>query len=426
MILLRLPLMLAILLYQSILLAIGQIWANKLRSILTTIGIVIGVASVTLVIGALTGLQAAVLADMESFGTNKIFISPDWPSGTGPLKNARWRLIRYKPELFTDMLQHCSALSAYYCRVDNSYTTSPPALSPRITSMSSASIPPGTRSSCRTVIAGRELNFIDEDEERPVCLINEALRRPSSIAPCACVGGSIQIGNRRYIIVGILQKPADSELFGPMGSDSEVIVPFSCLYNNYSWIQITAAAQSASANPSKLSRKLNFILRQARHISASGDEDECFPRRLQPERAAWAEQVNSIILVITEVATGLVGVSLIVGGVGIMNIMLVSVSERTREIGLRKAVGARPAAILMQFLVEAITLCFFGGAIGVAMGIGLTYFARTLPIHLQKAAVPLWAIALSFGFAASVGLIFGMFPAIKASRLDPIEAIRHE
>jgi putative ABC transport system permease protein len=205
-----------------------------------------------------------------------------------------------------------------------------------------------------------------------------------------------------------------------MGSGSEVIVPFSCLYNKWSWIEVTAAAQSAGQSVEAVAQT-TFYLRQARHIRP-GDDDTF--RVDYAERGV--EQVNSIILVITEVATGLVGVSLIVGGVGIMNIMLVSVSERTREIGLRKAVGAPPAAILMQFLVEAITLCFFGGAIGVAIGIGLTYFARTLPIHLTKATVPFWAISLAFGFAASVGLIFGMFPAIKASRLDPIEAIRHE
>jgi len=110
-----------------------------------------------------------------------------------------------------------------------------------------------------------------------------------------------------------------------------------------------------------------------------------------------------------------------------MNIMLVSVSERTREIGLRKAVGARPAAILLQFLVEAVMLCFFGGMIGLLGGQGLTTLVRSIPAaHLEKAYIPAWAVALSFGFAAAVGLIFGMFPAIKAARLDPIEALRHE
>jgi putative ABC transport system permease protein len=129
------------------------------------------------------------------------------------------------------------------------------------------------------------------------------------------------------------------------------------------------------------------------------------------------------------VAGCIVGISLVVGGIGIMNIMLVSVSERTREIGLRKAVGATPSAILMQFLLEAVTLCFVGGAIGIVGGQAFAVLG-TLGLRAKEIdvtlAVPLWAIVMSFAFSAVVGVVFGMFPAIKASRLDPIEALRHE
>jgi len=124
---------------------------------------------------------------------------------------------------------------------------------------------------------------------------------------------------------------------------------------------------------------------------------------------------------------GIVAISLLVGGIGIMNIMLSSVSERTREIGLRKAMGARPAVILMQFLVEAVTLCLVGGAIGLVIGNGLILGLKLMPKSpLAEASVPLWAVALSVGFSAATGVIFGMFPAMKAARLDPIEALRHE
>jgi putative ABC transport system permease protein len=132
-------------------------------------------------------------------------------------------------------------------------------------------------------------------------------------------------------------------------------------------------------------------------------------------------------MMVTLVAGGIVGVSLLVGGVGIMNIMLVSVSERTREIGLRKAVGAKRSAILTQFLIEAIVLCFVGGFVGVGLGQLLTMAIGNIPnAELDMAYIPLWAVALSFAFAGSVGIFFGMFPAIKAARLDPIEALRHE
>src|SRR5690606_32094708 len=141
----------------------------------------------------------------------------------------------------------------------------------------------------------------------------------------------------------------------------------------------------------------------------------------------FLQQFNQIAGVVTMVAAAVVGISLVVGGVGIMNIMLVSVSERTREIGLRKAVGARPAVVLVQFLIEAVVLCLVGGFIGLIFGEIMTLGLRRIPgAGLESAAIPPWAIILSFGFSAAVGVVFGMFPAIKASRLDPIVALRHE
>ena len=149
-----------------------------------------------------------------------------------------------------------------------------------------------------------------------------------------------------------------------------------------------------------------------------------------PDAAAidqFIEQFKALAAGITAVAGGIVGVSLLVGGIGIMNIMLVAVSERTREIGLRKAVGATPVAILSQFLLEAVVLCILGGLIGLACGQALAFVISSIPnAGLEEASIPGWAVAMSFGFSGAVGVLFGMFPAIKASRLDPIEALRHE
>jgi putative ABC transport system permease protein len=167
---------------------------------------------------------------------------------------------------------------------------------------------------------------------------------------------------------------------------------------------------------------MHFFLRQRRHLRL--EDPDTFRIEVVQQ---FIDKFKQIATTMTLVAGGVVGISLIVGGVGIMNIMLVSVSERTREIGLRKAVGARPSAILLQFLVEAVMLCCMGGALGVLGGAGLTKLIANIPgAHLDRATIPGWAIAVSFGFAASVGLIFGMFPAIKAAQLDPIEALRHE
>jgi putative ABC transport system permease protein len=191
-------------------------------------------------------------------------------------------------------------------------------------------------------------------------------------------------------------------------------------------INVIAACRSPELSEDARA-ELRFFLRRARKV-AIGDPDNFRIDAIQE----YVDNFRNIASVMTVVATGIVGISLLVGGVGIMNIMFVSVSERTREIGLRKAVGARPGAILLQFLIEAVMICLMGGLIGVVIGqvmtSGLAYIARTsIPdLKLAEAYIPMWAIGLSFGFSAAVGLVFGMFPAIKAARLDPIEALRHE
>jgi putative ABC transport system permease protein len=174
-------------------------------------------------------------------------------------------------------------------------------------------------------------------------------------------------------------------------------------------------AQDASAEITRVLRKVRGL--------ASGDSDTFRVQAIDQ----FIDQFKSIASGITAVAGGIVGISLLVGGIGIMNIMLVSVSERTREIGLRKAVGATPSAILLQFLLEAVTLCLVGGLVGVLIGQTFALAVSSIPgAKMENASVPAWAVALAFVFSAGVGVVFGMFPAIKASRLDPIEALRHE
>jgi putative ABC transport system permease protein len=166
---------------------------------------------------------------------------------------------------------------------------------------------------------------------------------------------------------------------------------------------------------------MKFFLRRTRNVKP-GEPDTFMVESLK----SAIQTFNNISLVVTLVAGGIVGISLLVGGVGIMNIMLVSISERTKEIGLRKAVGAKRSAILTQFLVEAVILCFVGGLVGVGVGKLLTFAIASMNPLLDKTYIPAWAIVLSFAFAGTVGICFGMFPAIKAARLDPIEALRHE
>jgi putative ABC transport system permease protein len=404
--------------WQSAFLALGQIWANKLRAILTTVGIVIGVASVTAVIAALTGLKANVLSEFESFGTNKIFIIPRPPEGSTRI--FRWADLRFEPELFDGMLDHCPSVRTFTRTVSDNRTISHG--SKREQDVDIQGIDPAWHDiENRAITLGRRFTWNDENQAKAVCLINTKLQELLGLPPDP-TGSAVLIGDRRYTVVGVVETRSETSMFrGRNASGSECYIPFSTAYRPGYSIFVTAACRSPDVSE-EARAEITFYLRKKRHI-ALGQPDNFRIEAVEK----YLQQFNSIATAVTMVASGIVGISLLVGGVGIMNIMLVSVSERTREIGLRKAVGARPSAILLQFLVEAVVLCLMGGLVGLLGGQGLASIMAAIPgAKLEKASIPLWAVGLSFGFSALVGLIFGMFPAIKAARLDPIEALRHE
>jgi putative ABC transport system permease protein len=408
-----------LLVYQSIALALGQIWVNKARSVLTMLGIIIGVASVAAVIAALTGLRTKVLADFESIGTNKLFVAPERPR-IGPKRNASWQMIAFRPEQFERLLAECPSIKMFtrvawsQRKVQSGDRT--------VDQVSIIGIDPSWHEiENRFVTDGRPFSTIDDQQGRPVCLINPQVRDKLHLDR-DCVGQTILIGGHRYSIVGIVE-PRPETAFLPTGeSGLEILVPFSHWWRRHPGGMFVIGAARSPNQAEDARAELAFYLRRERSITPG--EPDTF--RIEAVEK-YVQKFNQIALTITLVAAGVVGISLIVGGVGIMNIMLVSVSERTREIGLRKAVGARPSAILLQFLIEAVTLCFVGGMIGLLLGHGMAKLLSAIPgAKLDQAAVPGWAILVSFGFAASVGLIFGMFPAVKAARLDPIDALRHE
>jgi putative ABC transport system permease protein len=274
----------------------------------------------------------------------------------------------------------------------------------------------------RSVTLGRPFSLVDERQGRAVCLVNPVARDKLRL-PRECVGTSILLGDRRFTVIGVVEPEGQRSLFGGASDALEVFIPFQTAMtmrpNNN--IGVVAAARSPDVSDDARA-EITFFLRNKRQIRP-GDPETFRVDALQK----FIDRFQDVALTITMVAGGIVGISLIVGGVGIMNIMLVSVGERTREIGLRKAVGARPSAILLQFLVEAVTLCLVGGLLGVIVGEGIAAGIAAIPgTRMDKSEIPVWAIVVSFSFSAVVGLVFGMFPAIKASRLDPIEALRHE
>ena len=419
---LRLPLSLGRLFFQSVVLAMGQIWTNKMRAALTTLGIVIGVGSVTAVIAALTGMRTQVLNEFESMGTNRMFIYPRWPE-TGRHKYANWEAIRFKPDLFDGLLEHCPSIEAY-TRVGD-FTGNIKAPGKTIEDVEITGIDPSWHAiERRSITLGRPFSPVDEVGLSQVCLITPELR-DKLLLDTDCIGNAVLVANRTFRIVGLVEPTVQSAMFGRYGRTEEVFIPFSTwqkIWDIESPFFRVQAISKTTALTEEAAAEVRFFLRRSRNLRPG--EPDTFGVEIV-ER--YLQQFAAMSQMVLFVAAGIVGISLLVGGVGIMNIMLVSVSERTREIGLRKAVGATPSAILLQFLVEAVMLCFIGGLIGVLMGAALTVAISNIPgAELDQAHIPGWAIIMSFGFAAGVGLIFGMFPALKAARLDPIEALRHE
>jgi putative ABC transport system permease protein len=411
--------MIARLIVQTVFFAIGQMWANKVRSVLTTLGIIIGVWAITTVISAVGGLKGFVLNEFSKFGSNKIFVNGDIPDSLRD--KLTWLDVRTsEPE--AEMLRR-NATTLSKVAIQSSYRSTVRYREKVKAGVEVTGIEPDWHDiEQRYVTAGRPFNSGDDNEALQVCIVNERAITEFSLENGG-VGEYIFIDGRRYLVIGVIEDKEMSVMFGGGESQSELLIPYSTLtkVRNFRWTTIIASVKSPDITEDA-EEEIKYLMRRHRDLPPEWDNTfEVFAFK------RVTEGFSKVADGMTVGAAVVVGISLVVGGIGIMNIMLVSVSERTREIGLRKALGARPVVILMQFLIEAVILCLMGGLIGLILGQASTLLMQNIPdLPLENAEIPLWAMLLAFGFSAAVGVIFGMGPAIKASRLDPIEALRHE
>ncbi len=412
---------------QTVFLALGQIWANKTRAMLTSLGIIIGVGAVIAVVAGIGGLRKYVLDEFDAaIGARKMWVWGEVPDSQRSVMN--WsdvKLTLYEANLILENAPSIDSLSPM-CQ------TSWPVSYGRET-VNGASIfgiwPTWHDIEDRQVIYGRPFSRIDSDEKRLVCMLNEQaiVELKLDLDP---TGDYILLNGRRFLIVGVVETKEAGGIFGGGTPRTEVWIPFQThkSMNPYTWtwfmMQLSepGGGDSMEEIAANAQAETTFILRTNRNLGPE-DENTFEMQVVQSVIGAF----NQMAAVITLVGGVVAGISLFVGGIGIMNIMLVSVSERTREIGLRKAVGARPPIVLTQFLIEAVVLCIFGGLIGLALGKTLATGLKFIPgLSLEAVTVPAWAVVMAVGVSALVGVVSGMFPAIKAARLNPIDALRHE
>jgi putative ABC transport system permease protein len=404
---------------QTVVLALQQMWANKVRTMLTTLGIVIAVVAVVTTVAAMIGLKAFVLDQLATFGANKVWVFPRMPQN----QRERWsyRRIRLNTAQIDGILPNCPSIKSLSPIMQ---------LNPTIQfrdTVKTGVLVQGIRPAWhdieqRFVTHGRTFSQIDEDERRQVCLINDKGVQELNMDADPS-GQFLLLDGRRFLIVGVVETKQVAPMFGGDEAMTEIFIPFRTGEMMRPEPRMYVVAQTHTPEQFEDAREeIRFYMRRARDLKPD-DPDTFGVESIEQARS----QFGKVAGVMTAAVGGLVGISLLVGGIGIMNIMLVSVSERTREIGLRKAVGARPEVILLQFLVEAVTLCLAGGAVGLAAGQGVVLAMRYAPDSpVAAAAIPPWAVVLALGFSAATGVVFGMFPAAKAARLDPIEALRHE
>ena len=393
--------------------------ANKMRSILTTLGIIIGVAAVIAVVSIVQGLQFMITKQLQGVGATYVMVLPKEEGNQGPGIVARqvrltWddgrAILEQVPgvRLMTPLVGGRATLKYRDRSHDPDFVFGVNQDWPEVSNY--------------TVDRGRFFSRLDLAARRKVAVIGPEVVEELRLGRDP-VGAEIYVGSLPATVIGVMEEKGTS-----LGTDIDnlVFIPFDTaltLFGRSAGEQVQLRMQVASAEiVEQVEEEITRVLR-VRHRLAEGQPDD-FDVILQDE---LLKTIGTILGSVTAVVGGVVGIALLVGGIGIKNIMLVSVTERTREIGVRKAVGARRQDVLSQFLIEAVTLSLVGGSIGLALGYGIGIgVAALLPGDWPPAHVPFWAVALAFGFSAIVGVFFGIYPASKASRLDPIEALRYE
>jgi len=395
--------------------ALEQLITHKMRSLLTMLAIVIAVTATITVVSVVQGFTRYVSEFLEGLGTNAVFVAPQRPVGEAGKALGRVELDENDIRAIGTQCSSLRRVSPWVPRQGVKVRWGRDEIAVEVH---------GVAPSYHTirnfpVDTGRPFAVVDVERGHQVCVLGREVLRRFDIDD-GVVGSALLLDGRRFRIIGILE--SKGSFFG-QSLDEVILIPYTTALKMYPMFRrnmvVAAQANSAEEVPEAKAQVTN-LLRRRHRLEAHQPND--FVVQTQGEILA---AFNNVGVVAVSVLTGIVGISLLVGGIGIMNVMLVSVTERTREIGLRKAVGARRRDILVQFLTEAMTLSLIGGGLGIALGYAIGTLA-TLHPRMVNVVVPVWAVLLGFGISAGTGIVFGLVPALKAALLNPIDALRHE
>jgi len=411
-------------LYENLRLAINSLVANKLRALLTMLGIIIGVAAVITLLSVGKSVESFVVAEFEGLGNNLLFVFPgQFEPGQGPVQPGGGGLTNEDVAALSDSLRAPYVLAAIP-QMDRLAVVTRGGSETRTTISGTTANFPEVRNFYP--ISGNFFNELDNNSSARVAVLGQTVYEalfPDGELP---IGELIKIDNTNFRIVGLLEEKGGS---GFNDQDNLVLVPLNTAQRRlfpsrrpdgkFRVDMIFAQAISEEQQDAAI-LQIEALLRETHDIDV-GEEDD-FTVLSQSELVGALSQITNILTIFLSL---IAGISLLVGGIGIMNIMLVSVRERTREIGLRKAVGAKRANILWQFLVEAMVLAILGGLLGLALGLTGSLVIASFSADLQPTLA--WdSVVVAIGFSGAVGLFFGIFPASRAARLNPIDALRYE
>jgi putative ABC transport system permease protein len=405
--------------------AVGAVWTHRFRSLLTILGIVIGITTVVTVASLLTGLRQGVVTFFQQLGPDNIFLfksSGDPNMNPSPKERKRRAL---KPEYAEYIRRWCSSVEDAGLVLYIPPVVDGKPITARVPGYESDTINVSGLSPNMAEISPRDLDagrfFTPEEDQRGahVAVIGASLAEalfPNGHA----VDRTFMMDGAEYTIAGVYAK-AKGGFFGENGMDNAVDIPLRTAESRYP--QVDRFMITAKARPGMREgafQEVEGVMRRIRRLPTGVEDDFAIST---PDQII--QQFDNITGLIGLVAIAISALGLLVGGIGVMNIMLVSVTERTREIGVRKAVGARRRDIIGQFLVEAMTLTGAGGLLGIAISILITMLVGALVPSLPS-AVPLWALIAGFTVSVAIGVFFGVWPAVKAAQLDPVEALRYE